>query len=145
MNYLKANPEKSQLLTTSKDTASIKIHGDDIKSSSKKLLGVFIDSKLTFNEHGFKLCKTASDKLHALDRISKYMTKDKLRTIINPIFSSLFAYFALAWMFHNRTLNSKINKLQEPYIKFIMAIPLLSTSFFKKTIRLQSTIELFRK
>ena len=145
MNYLKANREKSQLLTTSKDTASIKIHGDDIKSSSKKLLGVFIDSKLTFNEHGFKLCKTASDKLHALDRISKYMTKDKLRTIINPIFSSLFAYFALAWMFHNRTLNSKINKLQEPYIKFIMAIPLLSTSFFKKTICLQSTIESFRK
>ena len=145
MNYLKANPEKSQLLITSKDTASIKIHGTDIKGSSKKLLGIFIDSKLTFNEHGFKLCKTASDKLHALDRISKYMTKDKLRTIINPIFSSLFAYFALAWMFHNRTLNSKINKLQEPYIKFIMAIPLLSTSFFKKTICLQSTIESFRK
>ena len=145
MNYLKANPEKSQLLITSKDMASSKIHGTDIKGSSKKLLGVFIDSKLTFNEHGFKLCKTASDELHALGRISKYMTKDKLRTIINPFFSSLFTYFALVWMFHNRTLNNKINKLQEPYIKFIMAIPLLSASFFKKTIRLQSTIESFRK
>ena len=145
MNYLKANPEKSQLLITSKDTASIKIHGTDIKGSSKKLLGIFIDSKLTFNEHGFKLCKTASDKLQALDRISKYMTKDRLRTVTNPIFSSLFAYFALVWMFHNRTLNNKINRLQEPDVKFIMTIPLLSTSFFKKTIRLQSTIELFRK
>ena len=122
MNYLKANPEKSQLLITSKDTASIKIHGTDIKGSSKKLLGIFIDSKLTFNEHGFKLCKTASDKLQALDRISKYMTKDRLRTVTNPIFSSLFAYFALVWMFHNRTLNNKINKLQEPYVKFIMTI-----------------------
>ena len=122
MNYLKANPEKSQLLITSKDTASIKIHGTDINGWSKKLLEVFIDSKLTFNEHGFKVCKTASDKLHALHRISKCMTKDKVRAIINPIFFSLFAYFALVWMFHNRTLNNKINKLQEPYVKFIMTI-----------------------
>ena len=40
MNYLKANPDKSQLLLTSKDEASIKIDDTDIKSSSStKLLG----------------------------------------------------------------------------------------------------------
>ena len=84
MNYLKANPGKSHLLLTSRDEASIKIDGTDIKSSSsKKLLGVIIDNKLTFNEHVSKLCKKASNKLHALARISKYMTKDKLRTIRN--------------------------------------------------------------
>ena len=52
MNYLKVNPGKFQLLLTSKDEASIKIDDTDIKSSSfKKLLGVIIDNKLTFNEH----------------------------------------------------------------------------------------------
>ena len=67
MNYLKANPDKSQLLLTSKDEASIKIDDTDIKrSSSKKLLGVIIDNKLTFNEHVSKLCKKASNKLHAM-------------------------------------------------------------------------------
>ena len=55
-------------------------------SSSKKLLGVLIDNKLTFNEHVSKLCKKASIKLHALARISKYRTKDKLRTIMNAFF-----------------------------------------------------------
>ena len=114
MNYLKANPGKSQLLLTSKDEAFIKIDDTDIKSSSsKKLLGVIIDNKLTFNEHVSKLCKKASNKLHALARISKYMTKDKLRTIMNAFFSSQFAYCPLIWMFHNRTLNNRINKLQE--------------------------------
>ena len=84
MNYLKANPGKSHLLLTSRDEASIKIDDTDIKSSSsKKLLGVIIDNKLTFNEHVSKLCKRASNKLHALARISKYMTKDKLRTVMN--------------------------------------------------------------
>ena len=87
MNYLKDNPGKSQLLLTSK--AFIKIDDTDIKSSSsKKLLGALIDNKFTFNEHVSKLCKKASNKIHALARISKYVTKDKLRTIMNAFFSS---------------------------------------------------------
>ena len=32
MNYVKANPDKSQLLLTSKDEASIKIDHTDIKN-----------------------------------------------------------------------------------------------------------------
>ena len=70
MNYLKANSDKSQLFVTSKDEVSIKVDGTDIKKSSfKLLLGVLIDSKITFNEHVSKLCKQANDKLHAWDRI----------------------------------------------------------------------------
>ena len=57
MNYLKANTDKSQLLLTSKDEGSIKIDSTYIKSSSKNLLGVLIDNKLTINENVFKLCK----------------------------------------------------------------------------------------
>ena len=49
MNYLKGNPGKTQLLL--KDEACIKIDDTDIKSSScKKLLGVLIDNKITFNK-----------------------------------------------------------------------------------------------
>ena len=120
MNYLKANPGKSHLLLTSRDEASIKIDDTDIKSSSsKKLLGVIIDNKLTFNEHVSKLCKRASNKLHALARISKYMTKDKLRTVMNAFFTSQFAYCPLIWMFHNRTLDNRINKLQERALRLV--------------------------
>ena len=55
MNYLKANRVKSQLLLiTSKRKATIKIDDTDIKiSSSKKLLGVLTDNKLSFNKHMF--------------------------------------------------------------------------------------------
>ena len=120
MNYLKANPGKSHLLLTSRDEASIKTDDTDIKSSSsKKLLGVIIDNKLTFNEHVSKLCKKASNKLHALARISKYMTKDKLRTIMNAFFTSQFAYCPLIWIFYNRTLNNRINKLQERALRLV--------------------------
>ena len=87
MNYLKANPGKFQLLLTSKDEGSIKIDDANIKSSSsKKLLWVLIDNELTFHEHVSKLCQKSSNKLHALARISKYMTQDKLRTLMNAFF-----------------------------------------------------------
>ena len=50
--------------TALKDEVSNEIDTTDIKSSSsKKLLGVLIDDKLTFNGHVFKLCKKASNKL----------------------------------------------------------------------------------
>ena len=47
--------------------------------------------------------------LHALDRISKYMDEIKLRIIRKTFNQSQFIYCPLTWMFHNRTLNNKIN------------------------------------
>ena len=101
------------LLLTSKAKVSIKIDDTNINnSSSKTLLGVSIN-KLTFNKHVSKLYKKASNKLDALAWIAKHMTKDKLRTIMNAFFSSQSTYCLLIWMFHNQTLNNRINKLQE--------------------------------
>ena len=47
------------------------------------------------------------------------MTKDKLRNIMNAFFTSQFAYYPLIWMFHNRTLNNRINKLQERALRLV--------------------------
>ena len=142
MNYLKANSDKSQLLLTSKDEASIKIDDTNLKSSSsKKLLGILIDNKLTFKEHVSKLCKKASNKLHALARISKYMTKHKLRTVMNAFFSSQFAYCPLIWMFHNRTLNSRINELQERALRLVHND---NTSSFYELLQKDSSLTIHR-
>ena len=41
------------------------------------------------------------------------MSKEKLKILMNIFFTAQFGYCPLFSMFHNRTLNSKINKLQE--------------------------------
>ena len=41
------------------------------------------------------------------------MSKEKLKILMNIFFTAQFGYCPLFSMFHNRTLNNKINKLQE--------------------------------
>ena len=54
----------------------------------------FNQNKFTFNKHVCKLCKKASNKLHTLARISKYITKDKLKTN-ECLFPTQLAYLLL--------------------------------------------------
>ena len=55
---------------------------------SVKLLGVQIDKNLDFEEHIISLVKEGNQKLYAVMRISKYLTKDKLRLIMKTFIES---------------------------------------------------------
>lgn len=84
-----------------------------------KLLGVTLDSKLTFTKHVSDLIKKGNQKLHALARISKYLSAEKLRLVVRTFIESQFNYCSLIWMFHNRSLNAKINKLHERALRIV--------------------------
>ena len=56
----------------------MKIMGSTIKASKEKvLLGVGIDSDLTFKEHVTSICSKANQELHALTTVSKYISLQK--------------------------------------------------------------------
>ena len=101
--------------------ATASISGSLIKESGEeKLLGVPIDKKLNFKSHVNSLCKKASQKLHALARISTYMDKPQLElTITTFIMSHFSSYCPPVWMFHNRASNNKINKIHERALRII--------------------------
>ena len=72
-NNLKANASKCHFFLSPYKHTSINVNGSVIKSSnSEKLLGITIDSDITFEEHINTLCRKAIEKLHALSRISQY-------------------------------------------------------------------------
>ena len=118
-NYFKGHSKKSHFPLTSNEQVNSNLYDLIIKTSkSENLLGMNIDHFLTFNEHVAKPCKKASQKLHAIVRISSYLNKNKLRLIMNAFFSSQFGYFPLVWMFHNGS-NNKINRLHERMLRIV--------------------------
>ena len=120
-NYLKLNADKCHLLISNHNTdIHIKVGEEVIEcSNSVKLLGVTIDNNLNFKDQVSNLCKKASQKLHALARISKFMCEDKLRMLMKAFIESQFGYCPLTWMFHSRTLNNRINKLHERALRLV--------------------------
>ena len=120
LNQMKANPEKCHLLLSTDENLQININNVKIGNSHcEKLLGIKIDSKLTFKNQIEDICSKASGKLHALSRVTPYMDLQKKRLVLNAFFKSQFNYCPLAWMFHSRSLNNKINRLHERCLRVI--------------------------
>ena len=117
---MKSNDDKCHLIIANHSNLSLNLEHDPIQSSDfVKLLGVTIDKQLHFKEHVSKLIKKGNQKLHALARVSKYLNQDKLNFLMKSFIQSQFNYCPIVWMFHNRTLNNKINRLHERALRIV--------------------------
>ena len=90
INYLKPNPDIFHLLLSEiREDITISIQGKYITNNvNEKILGVYFDSELSFKTHITKLCKKASQKLHALARLSNLMSCGQRKIIMNAFISS---------------------------------------------------------
>ena len=79
----------------------------------KKLLGITIDSDLSFEKHVKNLCNKVSKRLNAMSHVGSCMPVEKRKMITIGFIESQFSYCPLIWMFHSRTLNNRINQLHE--------------------------------
>ena len=90
---MKVNTGKSHLLLSGNSRATDTIDNSYIELEDEQvLLGLKIDSNLTFENHINSLCKKASQKLNALARIAPYMNIQKRRTIMKSFVTSQFSY-----------------------------------------------------
>ena len=119
-NGLKANPNKFHLILSENDDLAVNVDRFKIQNNKcKKLLGIKIDNKMAFNDHVSDICTKASQKLHALSRISWYMTVKLRKTTMQSFILSQFGYCPLVWMFHSRKLNNRINGLHERALRLV--------------------------
>ena len=112
LNSLKANPGKFQFMILGDKTCykhMLKINSTCVRSSDDVTLqGVLIDKNLTFKKHIDNLVCKAQYKLHALQRIRKFLPIEKAKILGNTLMGSQFNYAPLIWMFCRKTLYSKI-------------------------------------
>ena len=111
-NQMKTNSDKFHLFvaivkfSSYNFVAIMNLVAENIEINNRaddRLLGVKIDSKLSFNTHIDDIRKKAGLKLNALSRIAPRSDFKKL--LINAFFMSQFNYCQLIWMCHNRIKN----------------------------------------
>ena len=143
INEMKSNDDKCHLLVANQNDAFVTLGNEVIEATnSVELLDIKIDKNLNLNEHVTNLCKKGNQKLHALTRITKYLSRDKLRIIMKTFIESQFNYCPLTWMFHNGTLNNKINKLHERAIRILYKIEKLT---FPELLDMDNSITIHQK
>ena len=97
-NHMVLNPGKCHYIVIGDDDPSHKriLNNNEIASSNEeKLLGILLDSKLSFDSHITSLCKKAGQKHSALARINHYLTTDQKSLLLNSVVKFQFSYCQL--------------------------------------------------
>ena len=119
---MKLNQDKCHLLVSRYKNENVwaNIGNEKIWESNKqKFLGLDIDRNLNFNEHVSSLCRKVGSKLSVLVRLSNFMSFKQRRIFLKTFIESQFGYCPLAWIFHSRRVNNKINHLYERSLRIV--------------------------
>ena len=116
-NHIKANADKCHLLVTGNYEVSANINEFEIESSK-------------------------NEKLHTLARIAHYMDFKKRRCLMKAFVISQFNYCPLIWMFHNRALNNRINKIHEQTLRLVYQNKNLS---FSELLELDNAVTMHQR
>ena len=103
-------------------------------STKETLLGILIDSELSFDQHVSTICSKASKKLHALGRITSFMSFEKRVTLMKAFIELQFNHCHLMWMLHSRTMNNKINRIHERALRLVYSDHLFSYSLIQVSL-----------
>ena len=113
-NDMKLNPDKCHILTSGFKHEVMIANVENalvIEAQKVRLLGIDIDTKLSFSGHIESICKKAGKKLNALSRQCTILPLNKSKILMSAFFISQFSYCLLVWMFCSRGLNNKTNSL----------------------------------
>ena len=121
-NYMKLNESKCHFLLSGHkyEHCFVNIGKEKIwESYSEKILGITIDRDLNFKGQIEKILSKAGGKLTALGRLSHILPFSKMKLLLESFVKSQFSYCPLVWMFSNRAMNARINKLQERSLRIL--------------------------
>lgn len=114
-NGLQLNADKCSFIIFGKQPAypeSLILNGEVVENCALvKLLGVKLDSNLSFTEHIQMLYKRASAKANALKRLSFALDVSQQKVLFSSFISSEFNYCPQVWGFSSRSSIAKIDRL----------------------------------
>ena len=125
-NFMKINPDKFQIMCMTSVYSSeelpsrITISGHELKNEDfVQLLGITIDSKLTFDRHIDGICKKASRQLNILRRFQNALHLKEMTLVYNAFVCSNFNYCPIVWHFCSTASIRKMEKIQERALRLL--------------------------
>ena len=88
--------------------------------SSHKLLGVTIDSQLTFDQHVENLCTKLSQRIAALRKIRRFLPLDQRKLYYNAMIKQTMLYASTVWTSCSVENMHKVFKLQKRVARVIL-------------------------
>ena len=125
-NSLAAKPAKFQTMhmcgnNKKVDDWNIIVENTKLESTSSiKVLGVNIDSKLNFNDHVCDICTKAGRQLNVLQRLKGSLDFDSRMVIYKSFIISNFNYCPVVWLFTSKSSLSKLENIQKRALKFVL-------------------------
>ena len=136
VNSMRMNQGKCHIMFSSKHITfpkSFMINNIEIETeNSVNLLGLTIDSNLTFSNHISQLCKRARNRLAASRRMIFFISEDKAVLLASTFVMSQFNYSPLIWMFCSKFDNASINKIHKRALRTVYQDFTSSFLFFVK-------------
>ena len=125
INAMQANPDKFQgmLLKGAKTVGdfAITVEGTEIAFVSEiNALGVCIDDQLSFNAHVDRICTKAGRQVSALQRLTGVLDCESRLAIYKSFIMSNFDYCPIVWFFTSRASITKMEKIQERALRFVL-------------------------
>ena len=120
-NLMKANADKFQLLILGDNPENFHLTIMNTKimpSPSITVLGVEIDSKLSFEGHINGICSKASKQINALKRNKHLFNKECKSLVYNSYIASNFNYCPAVWTFTGRTIINKLEQVNKRAVRF---------------------------
>ena len=106
---MKANKDKCHLAISTNEKVPVKIDNIELEStSSEKLLGIIIDSKLNFKEHLAGIIKKVSRNVNVLSRITPYMNLNKRKLLTKLIVYTKDVYVSSVMIINHHSKNYEI-------------------------------------
>jgi hypothetical protein len=124
-NNMITNPEKFHALLLTKNmvnTAGSKLCVQNKEIYSENwitLLGIKIDSRVTFDQHISEICRKVSAQLNALIRLKSNLTCQSRKVLVQSYIYANFNYCPLVWHCSSAKTLTKIEKIQERALRFV--------------------------
>ena len=141
MNGLMANPSKFQALVlgSTEQDFSFNIDGQQIqRCDDVDLLGVNIDSKLSFDKHISSICSKVNKQLSVVKRFKHLIGDHIKRRLYNAFILPVFNYCSDVWHFCGKRSKDKLEQLNKQALRTILN----SNSDYETSLRIIGSVNL---